>query len=57
MITQQDAEAIDQWVAEQMAEPWPLSVAQLGLIRRTYGQTRTPHDPASAAGSALTDAA
>ncbi|MGH3857432.1 MAG: hypothetical protein ACRDR6_28895 [Pseudonocardiaceae bacterium] len=31
---------IDQWVAEQLNKPWPLSCAQLDLIRRALASRR-----------------
>lgn len=31
---------IDQWVAKQLAEPWPLNSAQLDLIRRVLAAER-----------------
>jgi hypothetical protein len=31
---------IDQWVAQQLAEPWPLNSAQLDLIRRVLAAER-----------------
>jgi hypothetical protein len=32
-----ESEKIDEWVADQMREPWPLSSSQLDVIRRTLG--------------------
>lgn len=34
-LTAEQRARIDQWVAEQLAQPWPLSNAQLDLIRRS----------------------
>ncbi len=31
---------IDQWVAQQLAQPWPLNSAQLDLIRRILAAER-----------------
>jgi hypothetical protein len=35
-----DSDRINEWVAEQMREPWPLNSSQLDVIRRTLSDPR-----------------
>lgn len=37
-LSPEDEARIDAWVAEQMRKPWPLTSAQLAVIRRALGE-------------------
>lgn len=44
-MTPEESEAIDAWVAERMAEPWPLSSTQLAVIRSALGDPPPAEGP------------
>jgi len=41
LMSPETSRAIDQWVAEQLLQPWPLSSTQIELIKRTLRSVET----------------